>query len=1210
MNDASYPDTTKVLLSILLGFVGLYLLLAISTYSPFDPGWTYTASDTQHISNLGGMVGAWIADVLRAGLGWASFLVPFYLCYEVWQLWKPRTVLPRAWRFFAQAFMIVMLASLFALIRSEHSLNYAGGVIGYEVSTAIAHVFTVYGAGILFVALLILACNLIFVINWKKIWFNINIAIEFIKDTLYRSQQKQEKSATNSQQIPTHEEISTEPVHQHQPTTATMASTIAMPSHDVLNQADTPSQLHTPSHDTAIGTENVHIHTANVYVTGDVGYRADTAQTHLQEIQQLLAQSKTQPTSTIKKETISQHTTSSHYSEPVRSTETATVSSLSLHAEPAKTDWQDNQSFNQLLNDLEQKIQASSSAIHQKADTQDIDRRIHELNQQIEALQQSKKESQQAIAQDSVAHIPTVQTTTHSLYDTSTTPVHHEQNDAMYQNTLASTPITQETSINTHDVEYPVETQTTSQPEQPAPPVKESKLQNLLDMVLAKRAKQKNNSTAEATANVEMTTKDTDPVSTPTLTVDIPVAETTKHQPLSEQMIESTETAMPLTSTNTAPTAHFFDELSLQHQQLKQRLTQNTLHDLEQMLLLSELQKSSKSSRTRKSSASQNQSPSTENSQRFTADLEATTHYHQQNTTSPSWLNDDGFDNSISMKTENHHQTVYSSHQNDWLNTQAKEEQYSYSSKQELSYQNTDDDDDWDAPLTDSHGRVISRAMQVAQYRKDLPALPSIDLLDKVDVNKKVSFSEEQLGYLSQLLELKLQDFNIKAQVKEVQPGPVVTRFALELAPGVKAAKVTSIAQDLARSMSMSSIRVVQVIPGKPYIGIEVPNSTREMVRLIELVDTPEFRDPKALLSMAMGKDIAGHPVLTDLAKAPHMLVAGTTGSGKSVAVNSMLLSMLLKYTPQQLRLLLIDPKQLELANYDEIPHLLTPVVTDMKDATNALHWCVKEMERRYSLMTAFKVRKINDFNEKITQAIENGEDIIDPLWKPDQSMREKAPRLQPLPMIVIVADEFADMIMQVGKKAEEMITRLAQKSRAAGIHLLLATQRPSVDVITGLIKANIPTRVALRVNSKIDSRTILDAGGAEDLLGHGDMLFLAPGKNEPERLHGAFIADDEVNRICDAWRERGSPDYVADILDSDEDDEKSGNASFDDEQIQDVLYDKAVEFVLRTRKASASSLQRQFNIGFNRAANLMDAMERNGIVSESQGSNRREILI
>lgn len=511
-------------------------------------------------------------------------------------------------------------------------------------------------------------------------------------------------------------------------------------------------------------------------------------------------------------------------------------------------------------------------------------------------------------------------------------------------------------------------------------------------------------------------------------------------------------------------------------------------------------------------------------------------------------------------------------------------------------------------------GRPVSRALQVAEQRALLSPLPGMDLLDLPDPNRKPSYTAEELERLSRLLEIKLKEFNVSATVIEAQPGPVVTRFELELAPGVKASKVTNISRDLARSMSMASVRVVEVIPGKPYIGIEVPNKTREMVRLIELLDTPAYRDPAALISMAMGKDIAGRPVLTDLAKAPHMLVAGTTGSGKSVAVNAMLLSMLLKYTPAQLRLILIDPKQLELANYGDIPHLLTPVVTDMKDAVNALNWSVGEMERRYKLMTLFKVRKIDEYNRKIQEALDRGEEIADPLWKPDETVADRAPRLKPLPLIVIVADEFADMIMQVGKKAEELITRLAQKSRASGIHLMLATQRPSVDVITGLIKANIPTRVGLRVNSKIDSRTILDAGGAEDMLGHGDMLFLGPGKNEPERVHGAFISDDEVNRICDAWRERGSPDYVDDILTPYDEESPSKGGGYESDgggdTERDPMYDQVVSFVLETRKVSASAIQRKFSLGYNRAARIVDAMESAGLISPMGPSGKREILM
>lgn len=506
-----------------------------------------------------------------------------------------------------------------------------------------------------------------------------------------------------------------------------------------------------------------------------------------------------------------------------------------------------------------------------------------------------------------------------------------------------------------------------------------------------------------------------------------------------------------------------------------------------------------------------------------------------------------------------------------------------------------------------------SRAMQTAAYRANLSPLPELSLLDLPDPDRKPSYSREQLQQLSALLEIKLQEFNIKAEVVNAQMGPVVTRFEVSLAPGLKASKVTGIAKDLARSLSMASVRVVEVIPGKPYIGIEVPNPQRQMVRLIELLKTEAYQDPDGLISMAMGKDIAGRPIIADLAKAPHMLVAGTTGSGKSVLVNSLLLSMLLKYTPEQLRLILIDPKQLELANYGDIPHLLTPVVTDMTEAASALAWSVAEMERRYQLMSLFKVRKLDEFNKKVMAAEQSGEPLLDPLWRPNDSVsQDRAPKLKPLPQIVIVADEFADMIMQVGKQAEELITRLAQKSRAAGIHLILATQRPSVDVITGLIKANIPVRAALRVNSKVDSRTILDAGGAEDMLGHGDMLFLGPGQIEPNRVHGAFISDAEVNRVCDAWRERGAPNYIDNMFDNFElsSAPSGGDASGSSNGEEDPLYDEVVAFLLETRKVSASSIQRKFSIGYNRAARIVDAMEEAGLVSGMTKSGKRELLM
>jgi len=527
-----------------------------------------------------------------------------------------------------------------------------------------------------------------------------------------------------------------------------------------------------------------------------------------------------------------------------------------------------------------------------------------------------------------------------------------------------------------------------------------------------------------------------------------------------------------------------------------------------------------------------------------------------------------------------------------------------------------DSDDDTNVPVMphisdDAAFRQKSRSMQTAAYRSSLTPIPEVSILDKPDPDRKPSYTVAELEKLSELLEIKLQEFNVKASVVNAIPGPVVTRFEVELAAGVKASKVTGISRDLARSLSMASLRVVEVIPGKPYIGIEVPNKKREMVRLIELLNTETFKDPKAQISMAMGKDIGGNPIITDLARAPHMLVAGTTGSGKSVLVNSMLLSMLLKYTPNDLRLILIDPKQLELANYNDIPHLLTPVVTDMTEAASSLSWCVAEMERRYQLMSLLKVRKLNEFNKKVIAAEKSGNPMLDPLWRPNDSVSiSQAPKLKTLPMIVIVADEFADMIMQVGKQAEELITRLAQKSRAAGIHLMLATQRPSVDVITGLIKANIPVRAALRVNSKVDSRTILDSGGAEDMLGNGDMLFLGPGQIEPDRVHGAYVSDEEVNRVCDAWRERGAPDYIDNMAGNFELSSPGGGSTANASGEDDDLYNDAVAFIMETRKVSASSIQRKFSIGYNRAARIVDSMEEAGLVSSMGKSGKRELLM
>jgi len=488
--------------------------------------------------------------------------------------------------------------------------------------------------------------------------------------------------------------------------------------------------------------------------------------------------------------------------------------------------------------------------------------------------------------------------------------------------------------------------------------------------------------------------------------------------------------------------------------------------------------------------------------------------------------------------------------------------------------------------------------------------LPPLSLLDPPDKAVK-GMSEDSLQAISQLLEMKLADFGIEVEVVGVNPGPVITRFELDLAPGIKVSKITNLAKDLARSLSTISVRVVEVIPGKSVIGIELPNEDREIVRLSEVLSSEEFDQSKSPLTMALGKDISGNPHVIDMTKMPHLLVAGTTGSGKSVGINAMIISLLYKSTPDQVRMILIDPKMLELSVYDGIPHLLTPVVTDMKDAANALRWCVAEMERRYQVMSKVGVRNLAGFNKKITDARKAGTPMTDPLWDVEVHMGEEAPELETLPSIVVVIDELADMMMVVGKKVEELIARIAQKARAAGIHLLLATQRPSVDVLTGLIKANIPSRIAFQVSSRIDSRTILDQMGAEQLLGQGDMLYLPGGTSVPVRVHGAFVADDEVHKVVNDWRQRGAPDFVEEITSGISESAMmpgGGGAEVDDSE-QDELYDQAVEFVLTSRRASISSVQRKLKVGYNRAARMIEAMEMAGLVSEMGTNGAREVL-
>ena len=500
----------------------------------------------------------------------------------------------------------------------------------------------------------------------------------------------------------------------------------------------------------------------------------------------------------------------------------------------------------------------------------------------------------------------------------------------------------------------------------------------------------------------------------------------------------------------------------------------------------------------------------------------------------------------------------------------------------------------------------------------DLPEpdgeLPSLRLLTPPEPHQP-NYTEQQLADMAELLEMRLREYGVKAEVVDTWPGPVITRFEIKPAAGVKVSKISNLAKDLARSLMVKSVRVVEVIPGRPTVGIEIPNPNRAMIRLREVIDSDRYQHEASGLTMALGQDIGGAAVVANLGKMPHVLVAGTTGSGKSVGVNAMLISMLLKATPDELRLIMVDPKMLELSVYDGIPHLLAPVVTDMKEAANALRWCVAEMERRYKLMAAMGVRNIAGFNSKLDEAERAGAQVADPLWEPQPwEMHQTPPVLEKLPYIVVVIDEFADMFMIVGKKVEELIARLAQKARAAGIHLVLATQRPSVDVVTGLIKANIPTRMAFQVSSRVDSRTILDQGGAENLLGHGDMLYLPAGSGQPTRVHGAFVDDDEVHRVVEDWKRRGEPEYIDEIL--------SGGVSADaltgleaegtgddSDAEQDALYDEAVAFVTETRRASISAVQRRFKIGYNRAARLVEAMEMAGVVSSMGSNGGREVL-
>jgi len=514
---------------------------------------------------------------------------------------------------------------------------------------------------------------------------------------------------------------------------------------------------------------------------------------------------------------------------------------------------------------------------------------------------------------------------------------------------------------------------------------------------------------------------------------------------------------------------------------------------------------------------------------------------------------------------------------------------------------------------------VSARAERERELERQVPLfesassteLPALSLLDDPPP-REGGYSAEALEAMSRLVEIKLNDFGVEAEVVAVHPGPVVTRFELKPAPGVKSSQISNLAKDLARSLATVSVRVVEIIPGKPYVGLEIPNEVREIVALGEIVKSQAYDELKSPLTLALGKDIGGQPMCADLARMPHLLIAGTTGSGKSVALNAMVLSLLYKATPENVRLIMIDPKMLELSVYEGIPHLLAPVVTDMKQAANALRWCVAEMERRYALMAGLGVRHLSSYNKKVQDAIDSGKPLLDPTFKPEMEREQTAPELECMPYIVVVIDELADMMMMVGKKVEELIARLAQKARASGIHMIVATQRPSVDVITGLIKANIPCRIAFQVSAKVDSRTILDQSGAEHLLGHGDMLYLPSGTSMPIRVHGAFVSDNEVHAVVKSLRASGRPNYIDNVLDGPVGDVLGLDPSAPSGELdgeQDPLYDQAVKIVTETRKASISGIQRRLKIGYNRAARMVETMEEAGIVGSLQTNGFREVL-
>lgn len=1075
-----------------LGF-GLYLFIALLTYSPLDPGWSKLSSDTLAVSNSAGVAGAWLADLFFSFLGKAAFLLPLFFVFEVLAIWLPHKISFKFWfRWLAQALLLVAATGLCALHSvevSETIQNAAGGIIGLEVGQAMLQSFGLWGSSALLATVVLLNGTLVTAFPWYLVLEALgyapyaallNLKASYRRKTEEYQQHKQQQQALKVAEIKTEDKfelnITNHKVQaQIQPNERIEPSLVDIPVVDAQAKVnETPQVLEELNEALAGFTQEMPTITPEMLATAKANLAADMPH---------IVPDKAEPTISFADIPI------------IDDAVAPTLTNAIVEHNPVE------EAKLQQSQDL---LAAEFGALLADDDTPPIidtpvKQQIIEPEPKVEPIAvtpESTKVVDDKIEQAIITDLPLVAKVVE------------------IENTT-----TEQEVINQPIDDVPVLAEETPIIEQPVNAFEETivELELMPEPIIA----------TEPQTFVEAVVEEQDEF--------IALG---SHEPEVIEPVAPTPVIVEKPRMRVMPPVQ--DAVIADLQTIDEQIEQTTI--TEQPMVEAEL------------------SPLELNNEVLFADED-----------------DEIFD---------------------------------------------DEEDNFVEPATPivTPTQAINHALAVppsSKYWQPTMTLPSLELLEKPDANRKAGFTPEQLERLSRLLEIKLKEFNVEAKVVDALPGPVITRFEVDLAAGVKVSKITNIAKDLARSMAMVSVRVVEAILGKTVIGIEVPNENRQIVRFKEILDTPVYQEKESPITMALGKDISGLAMVADLARMPHLLVAGTTGSGKSVGVNAMILSILYKATPDEVRLILIDPKMLELSIYDKIPHLLTPVVTDMKDAANALRWSVAEMERRYKLMAAVGVRNLAGFNTKLKEAEARGENILDPLWKKEDSgLQDAPPRLEPMPFVVIVIDEFADMMMIVGKKVEELIARIAQKARAAGIHLILATQRPSVDVITGLIKANVPSRIAFQVSSKIDSRTILDQGGAEQLLGHGDMLFQPIGSNLPVRIHGAFVSDDEVHRVCDHWRSCGEPNYVDEILQEYNDDgtpAKGATGGMGDEDVdpeQDVLYDDAVAFVLETRRASISFVQRKFKIGYNRAARLIEAMEMAGLVSSMQSNGTREVLV